>query len=454
MTAHNTDHAAVAPLAVLTGNVRRSGIPLFVAIFIIGLIIPLFVNLGTVRLSVYRIILLLLFFPALYRLFSGQAGRLRLPDFCVIGICIWSSISFVSHHGLGPMVETVGLVWIDTLGAYLLGRCYIRTPEAFYATVRLLFWLAMLLLPFAIYEAVSGEAIIITLFSKIGATNPDHWMPGRMGLDRVQGPFPHPIHFGVFVLSLVGVSYYVLGYNCSWITRVFRAVIIMLTGALALSSGPLVSAMSQLNVIVWDGMLKSVRQRWHILLGLSAVGFVVIDLISNRTPFHVLASYLAFNSNTAYSRINIWTWGTKNIFDNPVFGIGFNDWERDWFMVQDTVDMFWILPAMQNGIPAWILWLTLFFSIFLAVAYRTNLDERTSWYRTGYLVTVFGMFMVGWTVHFWTQTYVYFIFMLAAGIWFCDHEERAETPETQVVPSDRKTLAYSRFAPKKGTIRK
>ena len=272
------------------------------------------------------------------------------------------------------------------------------------------------------------------------------------GANRVQGPFSHPIHFGVFVLSLVGVSYYVLGYNRPWITRVFRAVIITLTGAFCLSSGPLVSVMSQLNVIVWDGIMKSVRQRWHILLGLSAAGFIVVDLISNRTPFHVVASYLAFNPGTAYSRINIWIWGTKNIFDNPVFGIGFNDWERLPFMT-DSVDMFWILPAMQNGIPVWILWLTLFFSIFLTVAYRSGLDERTSWYRTGFLVTVFGMFMVGWTVHFWTHTYAFFIFLLAAGIWFCDHEERSETAEQRTMPSDRKKLAYSRFAPRTRTAK-
>lgn len=350
------------------------------------------------------------------------------------------------------MVETIGLVWIDTLGAYLLGRCYIRTPEAFYATVRLLFWLAIILLPFAVYEAVTGEAIIITLFSKIGATYPDHWMQKRMNLDRVQGPFPHPIHFGVFVLSLVGVSYYVLGYSRPWITRSFRAVIITLTGAFCLSSGPLVSVMSQLNMIVWDGMMKSVRQRWYILLGLSAVGFVIVDMISNRTPFHVVASYLAFNSSTAYGRIMIWEWGTKNIFDNPIFGIGLNDWERAWFMTE-SVDMFWILPAMMHGIPIWILWFMLFFSIIFAIAYRANLGERISWYRTGYLITMFGMFMVGWTVHFWTHTYVFFVFLLAAGIWFCDHEEQSLTPERQATPVDRKTLAYSRFAPRARTTK-
>ncbi|MFX0547529.1 O-antigen ligase family protein [Roseovarius sp. S1116L3] len=451
MSAQSREFSKNEALSDTIGAVRKKGLPLIAGLFIVSLVVPLFINLGSVRLPIYRIVLLALFVPGLYRLFSGQVGRVRLPDLCVVAICLWSSISFVVNHGLGPMVETIGLVWIDTLGAYLIGRCYIRTPEAFHATVRLLFWLAVILLPFAIYEAMSGEAIIIKLFSEIGATYPDHWMEKRMNLDRVQGPFPHPIHFGVFILSLVGVSYYVLGYNQAWVNRIAKAFIIALTGAFCLSSGPLVSLMAQANIIVWDGLMKSFRQRWHFLLGLSVLGFIIVDLISNRTPFHVLASYLSFNAQTAYSRINIWIWGTKNIFDNPLFGIGFNDWERLYFMT-DSVDMFWILPAMQNGIPVWILWFLLFFSIFLSVAYRRNLNEKSNWYRTGYLVTMFGMFMVGWTVHFWTHTYVFFVFMLASGIWFCDHEERSESPEQRAKPSNVNTLLYSRFEPKKARI--
>ena len=425
------------------------GVPLLVAVFIIGLVIPLFINIGPIRLTFYRIVLLLMFFPGLYYLLSGRVGRLRLPDFCVVGICIWSSLSFIVIHGLGPMVETIGIFWVETLGAYLVGRIYIRTPDAFHATVRMLFWLGILILPFAIYEAVTGRNMITELFGKVGASYANPQMEQRLGFDRVQGPFPHPIHFGVFFLSLVGVVYYVLGYGRRWAGRAGRSLAIAFVGAFSLSSGPLVSLMAQANVLLWDGLMKSVRQRWHILAGLSATGFVVVDIISNRTPFHVVATYLAFSTQTAYSRIWIWQWGTKNIFDNPVFGIGLNDWERGLYMV-DSVDMFWILPAMRHGIPVWIMWLTLFFSIFLAVAYRRNLTERVNWYRTGYLVSMFGFFMVGWTVHFWTNTYAFFLFLLASGVWILDWQggdevttDKPGDPE----PLDRGGIRYTRFPP-------
>jgi len=422
---------------------RRTSVPPLVAVFIIGLVSPLFFFVGPVRLSVYTIILLLMFFPGLYALFSGRAGRLRLPDFCVIGICIWSSMSLIVVHGFNAMIEAIGILWVETMGAYLIGRCLIRTPEAFYATVRMLFLLGFIILPFAIYEAVTGTNLLNSLVGKIAPVNVDNPMERRLGLDRVQGPFPHPIHFGVFFLSLVGVVYYVLGYGRSWMVRVGQMLTMAFLGVMSLSSGPLVSLMAQLNLIVWDGVMKSVRQSWHILSGLALLGFIVIDMISNRTPFHVVAEYLAFNKHTAYNRILIWEFGTENIFANPLFGLGFNDWVKPSWM-SDSVDMFWILPAMRHGIPVWILWLLLFFSTFLAVAYRRDLSERVGWYRTGYLVTLFGFFMVGWTVHFWNNTYVFFIFMLGSGMWILDWQASEETP-ADALASDTTLPARLRF---------
>ena len=412
------------------------------------MMVPLVINVGPMRLTPYRLVLLIAFFPALFYWLSGRAGRIRLPDICVVAICLWSSLSFSVVHGFGPMVQTIGMFWIETLGAYLLARCYIRTPEAFYAAVRLFFILGVIMIPFAIYETATGENMIVKIMSKIGPSYWDNNMEPRMGLYRVNGPFPHPIQFGVFFLCLSGVIYYVLGYGQRWTARVGRMVMIALLGALALSSGPLVALMAQVYMIIWDGMMTSFRQRWHILAGLSAVGFVVVDLISDRTPFHVVIEYLAFNSHTAYNRIYIWKFGTNNIFDNPLFGLGFNDWVRPSYM-SDSIDMFWIVGAMRHGIPVWILWLALFFLIFVSVAYRRGLSDRVSWYRTGYLITMFGLFMAGWTVHYWDISYALFIFFLASGVWILDWDDSAEgqADAESSAAQGAPPVGYTRFPP-------
>jgi hypothetical protein len=267
-------------------------------------------------------------------------------------------------------------------------------------------------------------------------------MEPRLGLNRAQGPFPHQIHFGVFFLLLSGVVYYVLGYGKRWISRLGGMLAIAFLGALSLSSGPLVALMAQLNIIVWDGLMQSLRQRWYILSGLSVLGFITVDFLSNRTPFHVVIEYLALNKETAYNRIRIWEFGTDNIFANPWFGIGFNQWEKPFWM-SDSVDMFWILPAMRHGVIVWFLWLLLFFSIFIAVISRHELTERVNWYRTGYLVTMFGMFMAGWTVHYWDITYVYFMFLLASGVWILDWDGKEDSE--QGCPRKFMVLNYTRF---------
>ena len=62
------------------------------------------------------------------------------------------------------------MLFIETLGPYLLARCYIRDADDFYNAVQLLFRIVALLLPFAIFEFVSGQNISRDLFAAIFPT--------------------------------------------------------------------------------------------------------------------------------------------------------------------------------------------------------------------------------------------------------------------------------------------
>jgi len=421
---------------------------LWVWAFIIGLIVPLFIYIGPLRLSAYRVVLLIAFFPAVYYWLSGRAGPIRLPDICVVIICLWSSVSLAVVQGLGMMFETIGILWVETLGAYLLGRCYIRTPEAFFKMAQILFRIGLFLLPFAVYELLTGPSPILNLVRAVAATYAEAPQDGRLGLERVQGPFAHPIHFGVFFGAIVGLSYFVLGYRKSVFNRIQRAGLTIFLCFCSLSSGPLVSATAQIVFLLWDGLMNAVRSRWYIFVGLALLAFIVVDLLSNRTPFHVFISYFAFSEHTAYNRIRIWEFGTASIWVNPLFGIGLTDnWARPYWM-SSSVDMFWIVPAMRHGVVVWIAYLTLFFSIFLAVAHRKGLSDRVQWYRMGYACTMSGLFIVGWTVHFWDALFVFFMFVLASGVWMLDwrDEDREEHPPHGM--QEKTTLPYSRFRPR------
>jgi hypothetical protein len=197
--------------------------------------------------------------------------------------------------------------------------------------------------------------------------------------------------------------------------------------------------------------MKSVRSRWYIFVGLAVLGYVVVDLISNRTPFHVVISYLAFNSATAYNRILIWIYGSASIWANPLFGIGLTgSWSRPSWM-SDSMDMFWIVPAVRHGVVVWIAYLALFFSAFIGVVYRSGLSDRVQWYRMGYTCSMAGLFAVGWTVHFWDALLVLFMFLLASGIWMLDWEESEEGDAEKPVEDGRRTaLPYTRFPTRVG----
>ena len=427
---------------------QNDRLPVLVIVFILGLIVPLIINAGGIRLSAYRIVLLVLFVPALFRLLAGAAGRIRVADIAIFVICVWSSLAILVVQGL--LVETIGILIIETLGAYLLGRCYIRTPAQFLKMCKLFFLIILVTFPLAVFESLTGRELILQAFDAIGTVYPPSNMEKRMGLYRAQGPFAHPIHFGLFFGAFIGLIYYVVGYGKQTFSKLWRTAIVAVTGALAFSSGPLTALVAQVYIIMWDRMLNQVKARWYILGVLTILAYIVIDLLSNRNPFQVFISYLAFNSETAYNRIYIWIYGTASIFNNPLWGVGITgNWARPYWM-SPSADMFWIVPAMRHGIVVWIAYFTLFFSITGPLIFR-KFGPKLHAYRLGFLTSVFGLFMAGWTVHYWDATFAFFMFLLGSGVWMIDYKEEDEAsdsaaPDTPV----HDTLAYSRFPVRPG----
>lgn len=442
-------------------TIGGASLPLFVMIFLVGLLIPLIINAGGVRLSVYRLVLLAMFIPSLLRLVTGQVGRLLWPDYAVIVICVWSSLSLLVVHG--PIVETIGILVLETMGTYLIGRCYIRTPAAFLATCRLLLGLAIVMFPFAIMETITGSPFVLNIFDMVGRVYDYVPKDKRWGLTRVQGPFAHQIHFGLFFGVMAGLVFYVVGYGKAVFARLWRTAVVSITAALALSSGPLTALVAQVYMVFWDLVMRRVKSRWYILGGLVILAYITIDILSNRNPFQVFISYFAFNAHTAFNRIHIWNFGTASIFNNPVWGIGLSDnWVRPVWM-SPSADMFWILPAMRHGIVVWIAYFTLLLSLCIPLAFR-KLSERLNSYRIGYLVSMAGFFMAGWTVHYWDAVFAFFMFFVGAGVWMLKYEEPDEDTQTDAGPSEHgqkyssnssmgtqgqsRKNTYSRFPPK------
>ena len=107
-----------------------------------------------------------------------------------------------------------------------------------------------------------------------------------------------------------------------------------------------------------------------------------------------------------------------------------------------SIDMFWLVPAVQNGLPAGLLLQLAFFAVILPVIFAKGLDDRTSSYRSGYVISLLGLYITGWTVHYWNSVYILLIFLLGCGAWFLDLNKGE--PAGEPAAASRESLARTR----------
>lgn len=382
--------------------------------FLISLLVPVIIYAGPLRLQPHRLFLLTLFVPLLAALVSGRGGRLVAPDYLVIGAAIWSALAFFASAPGAEAIEPVGIYMVEFLGAYLLGRLAIRSAEEFRSFVRFFFLIILALLPFAAAEAVLHRAVLLELIPfSYGPAN----IEGRLGLRRAQTLFAHPILFGAFVSTGLGLCWYALAPSAGVVGRALRAAPVGLATFFSLSAGALVALMVQSVLIGWDLVSRGMAGRWKIFGWGVAAAYVTVDALSNRTPFHILTDY-TFSKWTGYYRIHVFNWGMENIKSNPLFGLGVNiyKWERASWM-GDSIDNFWLLTAMQFGLPAFLM---LALAIFLIVRGTTKAalaDPVDRACRTGYLISLAGLIVAGGTVHYWHAMLAFFMFILGSGMW-------------------------------------
>lgn len=392
------------------------GLALPAKLFVLSLLMPFEVHVGPMMLSVYRILLLVMILPCIFMWLSGRAGRILPADIALFALCGWVLVSLAVLHGLGAVIEPVGIFFVETTGAYLLARCYIRTADQFLALVRLFLLIVVVMLPFVLLETATGRNLPLEIAGKFLPAYDDVYKEPRWGLDRVQLIFEHPIHFGVFAGGLVGLVFCVYGHGRSVGGRYGATSLVTLAGFLSLSSGPLTAMIGQIMMLGYDRVFAFLRERWQLLCIAVLSLVTLIEIVANRSTAQIFIDFFAFNKHTAYNRLRIWEFGTANVAQNPLFGIGFNDWERPPWMT-GSMDMFWLVPAVRNGLPAIVLLAFAFLWLFVAIARRRMADARLTSYKLGYLVCMTGYFLAGWTVHYWTMMYVLFMFLLASGAW-------------------------------------
>jgi hypothetical protein len=397
-----------------TEGTDSNGLQRFLLVsFVFALIFPMKFYLGSLNFTFSRAYLTVAILPILVYVLKNC--RLGSIDVLMLLYGTWAAICITVNQGFPGGIEPAGSHFIEVAGSYFLARAAIQTVADFRYWAKLTFICVCLLLPAALAEFFTGVPVILEFFRKFMFVHSNVIMPTRLGFDRVQAVFDHPILYGVFCAGTFSSSVLLVPSKPNGFGKHVAGFIVVTSTFLSLSVGAYLNLLWQLAMMAWNRILKSMAGRWKLLLGLCIFSYVTIDVISNRTPFEVFISYFTFDISSSYMRVIQWRWGLAELYRNPIFGLGlFNDWIRPHF-VQLSVDNFWLLRAMRFGFPGVILLVLLAFTCARVIAKCIN--SSNSFLAAASLAQLSGLIgscvsLV--TVDIWGGSQVLFFFSLGA----------------------------------------
>lgn len=430
------------------------GAPLIGMVFVFVLLVPAEFDIGSLKMNLSRIYLLILMPVLVVQFFQKRFGKFYLSDWLFILYVFWMGVSMMVNNP-SRLVQNVGSTGLEFIGGYFVGRMAIRSADDFEKIVKFLAIIVLSTLPLAVMEAYTSKPILIEIFNAIPGVSSysDVQHEPRLGMWRAQVMLVHPIHYGIFCCSVFTLVFVGLNGQISFSRRWLMALAIGICTFLSLSSGAFLALILQLGLISWAFVLRYFSLRWLLLIGISSFAYVVVDILSNRSPVEVFLSYATFSSHTAYWRKQIFEWGMKNVWDNPFFGIGLNDWVRPYYMYSGSMDNFWLVNAVRYGIPGFLFLGCGYALMILRIAF-TNLANNTRLlrFRQAWVITFCGLTFALCTVHIWTVVYSYLFFLFGAGSWLLVVQpEKTVKEDTSDVLASQKVKRYTRFPAGVGT---
>ncbi len=432
-----SDHTekTTTPKAATSARERPSPI---LALFLTSFFVPVVWNVATFSFSLSRLFLVFAALPTFIAWLSGKAGRLQATDVMVVLTALWAALTL--QIGVGPSSPEYAVITaIEFLTPFLLGRVLVRNEGQYRATVRALGWAALVLLPVAALEALTGFRVFNFVF---GLPQPSVAIDDmRLGMVRAQTVFVHPILSGIALAMCFAPIYFAVRPFRGAITAGLASAPVVGVVFFSLSSGAWVVLMTQMMFMAWGRLCREISARWYILAAIAFGTFVVLEVLSNRSLLKVAAQYLALNPWNGYVRVVILENGLNNVWAHPVFGLALADWARPAWL-PSSVDNFWLVMAMRHGIPGFLLmagsWLSAL--IYLILSQPETKSTRMS--RDAHAFVLISVAVAIFTVHLWGTALYLAMFMLGASGWFFDPadeptRERAREAADEAGASER-----------------
>ncbi len=427
-------------------TIRAPKTPTPIILLIIAFLCPteFSLYLDSLRLPPHRLVLLVLVPIAVWRLITQSGLKLRAFDGLFIAFNAWTVGVFMMHQGSHEGLVFGGSLALESLGAYLVARVWIRDPATFEATLGAIAAAIAVAALIALPETLLGQTFTHDILRHITGYEHPTAVETRLGLTRAYGSFDHPIHYGTFCAAMLSLFWFAARSKAQ---RRKRTLLLCGATFLGLSSAPILCLLLQGTMLAWERFTRGTSNRTVVLLTVLTGLYIGAAMVMNRSPINFIATGMTLDSWTGYYRLQIWQHGLSNVFANPWTGIGLGEWERPWWMVSPTIDAFWLVIAMREGIPAVALLILALALLMRSVVVKglRHPELRIRRISRGWIMTLIALSLIGTTVHFWNVLYSFFFFIVGLAGWIADPKRVAQS-RARPATNSRNPLPPARHA--------
>ncbi len=301
---------------------------------------------------------LLFSFPALIFFFveSLVAGRYRfqIADLLFAVTTLWMIVAAAQIDGLDVAIKGAGVTALEFAGSYLALRATIRTGAQAQRVTQLFCLLASVAGFLGLLDVLADQHVLrqglarITGYSFFADGPTDPLAEYRLGFFRADGPFEHPILYGIMMCYSLLLGRVLEGWR-KHLCRIGCGLGLLLS----ISSAPWEGLVVGLALVYYCRIVQ-LPAKWLLLTGALATVVSVIFLATSN-PLGWIFNHLTLDAGTGYFRMMIWDAAGADVLDSPIFGIGATlNWFRPEWM-PPSVDSLWLREAMLFGIPGSLL---------------------------------------------------------------------------------------------------
>ncbi len=324
------------------------------SVYIIALLFyPMYlgVRLGTLDICLARIVVAVLLLRCLLNIqLRDKFNWCRLDSWVTFGAIARLCIAIAAWKmPMAKSFENSSGYLMDSYFAYVTARLCLTDYKAVVTSVK---WIAIALVPLAILGVVESYTgwgpyyKLVVYCPWQGVAEPS--LSIRSGYYRAVGPFSHSILFGATFAMFLPMVYWLRHQGRNW-----RMISYIITGVLvfgilsSMSSGPVM----MLIFVSCFLLLERYKNCIKPILILVAISFVFVEMLSNRTIWHVFASYADPLGGSGWHRAKLLDLAIEHFGEWWLVGYGMQDpgWGASLGMTWTDITNHYIIAGVKYG---------------------------------------------------------------------------------------------------------